>query len=316
MTYKLTPEEVRERYGPMFNKGYMTLVDEETGVARIVETCTAKGPAEWDLVNRRRTGGVINVINLIGHTLVMDCRIGEQPLKAGPVSKDLGGQGISKLEVVGDEVRVDWYGIAGAGVGVGACLPQGDTVLYTEYPDDFKMGGGHESRVTIVSRKMVRVIIGVDDTDTKDKGATWATALAMATKCPIGRFMEHRIIQLNPKSPTKTTNCCATAVSFAVEEKDVAALIEYCYDFIKKGSYSDAAVMTVFKGLTIPKELSDFGYSAKSVMYEKSKAIEVAEANNVQIINVTGDGGLVGAVAAIGCFDIGTEAAGVPEDFE
>jgi tRNA(Ile2) C34 agmatinyltransferase TiaS len=128
--------------------------------------------------------------------------------------------------------------------------------------------------------------------------------------------MEHRIIQLNPKSPTKTTNCCATAVSFAVEEKDIAALVEYCYDYIKKGSYSDAAVMTVFKGLSVPKDLSDFGYSAKSVMYEKSKAIEVAENNGVQIINVTGDGGLVGAVAAIGCFDLGPEAAGVPEDFE
>ena len=178
------------------------------------------------------------------------------------------------------------------------------------------MGGGHESRVTIVSRKMVRVIIGVDDTDTKEKGATWATALSMANKAPVGRFMEHRIIQLNPKSPTKTTNCCATAVSFAIEEKDVPALIEFCYGYLKENSYSDAAVMTVFKGLAIPKKLSDFGYSAKSVMYEKGKAIEIAESNGVQILNITGDGGLIGAVAAIGCFDLGPEAAGVPEDFE
>ncbi len=316
MTYKLTPEEVRERYGPMFNKGLLTIVDEDAGMVRIIETCSAKGPAEWDLVNRRRTGGVINVIDIVGHTLVMDCRIGEGVLKAGPASKDLGGQGISKVEIVGDEVRTDWYGIAGASVGVGACLPQSQDVLYTEYPDDFKMGGGYEARTTIVTRKMVRIVIGVDDTDTKEKGATWALALAMATKCQIGRFMEHRIIQLNPKSPTKTTNCCATAVSFAVEEKNIPALIEYCYDFIKKGSYSDAAVMTVYKGLAIPKELSDFGYSAKSVMYPKEDAIAVAERNGVQIMQVTGDGGTVGAIAAIGCFDLGVEGAGVPEDFE
>lgn len=316
MTVRLTPDQVREKYGPMFNKGLFTLVDEKAGKVRIIETCTAKGPAEWDLVNRRRTGGVINVINLVGHTLVMDCAIGEKTLKAGPASAELGGQGVFKLEVDGDEVRTGWWGIAGASVGVGACLPQSPDVIYTEYPDDFKMGGGHESKVTIVTPKMVRVIIGVDDTDTKEKGATWAVGLSMARNCPYGKFLEHRIIQLNPKSPTKTTNCVATAVSFAVREKDVPALVEYCFDFIKERSYSEDAVMTVFTGLDIPKELSEFGYQAKSVMFEREKGIEIAQKCGVQIIEVTGKGGTIGAIAAIGCFDLGTEAAGVPEDFE
>lgn len=316
MTYRLTPDEVRERYGPMFNTGFLTLVDEEAGTARIIESCIAKGPGEWDLVNRRRTGGAINVIDMVGHTLVMDCIIGERPLRAGPVSKDIGGQGLSKVEVVGDEVRTSWYGIAGASMGIGACIPQSRDVLYTEYPDDFKIGGAHECRTVIVTRKMVRVIVGVDDTDTKEKGATWVTALSMAAECPIGRFMDHKIIQLNPKSPTKTTNCCSSAVSFAVEEKDIPALVEYCYDYVKRNSYSEDAVMTVFKGLRIPKELTDFGFSAKSVMYTDADAIAVAEKCGVQIINVTGHGGTIGAVSAIGCFDLGPEAAGVPEDFE
>ena len=316
MTYTLTPDQVRERYGPMFNTGFLTLVDEEAGTARIVESCIAKGPGEWDLVNRRRTGGVINVINMVGHTLVMDCVIGERPLRAGPVSATLGGQGLSKIEVVGDEVRTSWYGIAGASVGVGACIPQSRDVLRTEYPDDFKLGGGHEARVTVVTRKMIRVLIGVDDTDTKEKGATWATALRMAADCPVGRFMEHKIIQLNPKSPTKTTNCCATCVSFAVEEKDVSKLVEYCFDYVKANSYSEDAVMTVYKGLSVPRALSEFGWSAKSVMYKDEDAVAVAEANGVQIINVTGRGGTIGAVAAVGCFDMGPEAAGVPEDFQ
>lgn len=316
MTVRLTPDQVREKYGPMFNKGFFTLVDEKEGIARIIEVCTAKGPAEWDLVNRRRTGGVIDVIDLVGHTLVMDCTIGEKTLKAGPASAELGGQGVFRLEIDGDEVRTGWWGIAGASLGVGACIPQCPDVLYTEYPDDFKMGGGHEASVTIVTPKMVRVIIGVDDTDTKEKGATWAAGLAMAQKCPVGKFMEHRIVQLNPKSPTKTTNCVATAVSFAVREKDIPALIEFCFDFIKEHSYSEDAVMTVFQGLKIPEPLQKFGYDAKSIMFDIGKGIEVAQQNGVQIINVTGSGGTIGAIAAIGCFDLGTEAAGVPEDFE
>lgn len=316
MTVRLTPDQVREKYGPMFNRGFYTLVDEKAGIVRIIETCAAKGPAEWDLVNRRRSGGVINVINLVGHTLVMDCAIGEKELKAGPASAELGGQGVFSLKVDGDEVRTGWWGIAGASVGVGACLPQSPGVLYTEYPDDFRIGGGHEAKVTIVTPKMIRVVIGIDDTDTKEKGATWAVGLSMARGCPYGKFLEHKIIQLNPRSPTKTTNCVATAISFAVCEKDVPALIEYCFDYIRKHSFSEDAVMTVFSGLRIPEALSEFGYRAKSVMFDREECIRIAQENGVQILEVTGSGGTVGAVAAIGCFDLGVEAAGMPEDFE
>lgn len=81
MTVRMTPDEVRAKYGPMFNRGLYTLVDEKAGIARIVETCSAKGPAEWDLVNRRRTGGIVDTIDLVGHTLVMDCSIGERTMR-------------------------------------------------------------------------------------------------------------------------------------------------------------------------------------------------------------------------------------------
>ena len=42
----------------------------------------------------------------------------------------------------------------------------------------------------------------------------------------------------------------------------------------------------------------------------------IADENGVEIISVTGNGGIIGAVAAIGCADLGTEAAGVVEDFQ
>lgn len=46
MPYSLKPEEVREKYGPMFSKGLYTIVDEENGLAKIIEVCTARGPME------------------------------------------------------------------------------------------------------------------------------------------------------------------------------------------------------------------------------------------------------------------------------
>jgi methanogenesis imperfect marker protein 11 len=315
MTYVLRPDEVREKHGPMFCKGFYTIVDEDAGVAQIIEKCVGQGPMEWDAVNRRRTKGVITNVRLMSGTIVMDTEIGEKEISFGPVQIDTGGQGIKALKVEGDEVRTTWYGIAGASVGIGACIAQCPDVIRTEYPDDFKIGGAHRAHVDIITPKYVRVVIGVDDTDTKEKGASWVTSLRLGTQCPIGRFIEHRIIQLNPKAPNKTTNCCSTAVSFAVKEEEVPALIEFATEFVRKESYSDDTVITVFKGLRIPEPLREFGWSCKTVLYKPEDAIRIAEENGVQIISVTGMKGVIGAVAAIGCFDIGEAAAGIPEDF-
>jgi methanogenesis imperfect marker protein 11 len=316
MVQILRPDEVEKRYGKLFCKGYLTMVDEDNGIAQIVEKCIARGPGEWDLVNRRRSGGVIKDIRMEGQTLIMDAEIGEKDLRFGPVSTDVGGQGLSALKVEGDRVRSTWYGIAGATVGIGACIAQCSDVIETVYPDDFKIGGAHATHVDIITHKMVRVIIGIDDTDTKEKGASWVTALKLGTTCPIGVFIDHKIIQLNPKVPNKTTNCCSTAVSFAVKEQDIPALVEYCRDFVKKESFSNGSTITVFKGLRIPAGLEKFGWDAKSILFTIEDAVKVAEENGVQIISVTGTDGTIGAVAAIGCFDMGGKAAGIPEDFK
>ena len=316
MVQILRPDEVEKKYGKMFCQGFFTLVDEEHGVAQIIEKCVAQGPGEWDIVNRRRTKGVITDIRMKSNMLVMDTIIGERELNFGPVTTDVGGQGLQALKVEGDEVRTTWYGIAGASVGIGACIPQCSDVIRTEYPDDFKIGGAHRAHVDIITPKLVRVIIGIDDTDTKEKGASWVTSMKLGTTCPIGRFIEHKIIQLNPKVPNKTTNCCSTAVSFAVREEEVPALSEYAVDFVRKESYSDDSVITVYQGLHVPEALRDFGWSCKSVLYTPEDAIRVAEENGVQIISVTGTKGVIGAVAAIGCFDLGERSAGIPEDYE
>ncbi|MDN5357469.1 MAG: DUF1743 domain-containing protein [Methanomassiliicoccaceae archaeon] len=312
----LKPDEVKAKYGPLFCRGFYTMVDEDNGIAQIVEVCSSRGPAEWDIVNRRRTGGIIKDIDLDGQTLIMNVEIGERALNFGPVSANLGGQGVSSLKVEGDRVRTVWKGLAGASVGIGACIPQCPDVIETVYPDGFKMGGAHAASVEIVTPKMIRLVIGIDDTDTKEKGATWVVGMKLGRSCPYGKFIEHKIIQLNPDVPSKTTNCCSTAISFAAVEEDVPKIIEYAVDFVRKESYSEEAVMAVYKGLKIPEQLSDFGWSAKTVLYDHQAAIKLAEENGVQIISVTGMGGVIGAVAAIGCFDMGVRAAGIPSDFE
>jgi methanogenesis imperfect marker protein 11 len=314
MSVVMSPDQVTKKYGKLFCKGVYTMVDEKNGVATIIEECIAKGPVEWDAVNRRRAGGALTSVKVEGTTLIMNAIIGERDVKFGPASKDLGGQGLKALRVDGDKVVTTWVGLAGASVGIGACLPQGPGTIEATYPDDAKIGGAHRVEVSITTPKLVRIIYAVDDTDTKEKGASWVLMLRMARECPVGHYLEHKIIQLNPNVPEKTTNCVSVGVSFAVAEKDIPALTDHVLKFIKDNTFSDNTTLAIFEGLKIPDEVQEYGRRAKREIFKIEDARKVADRNGVTIIEVTGKRGTIGAVAGIGCFDMGLKAAALPED--
>jgi methanogenesis imperfect marker protein 11 len=314
MSVILSPDEVTKKYGKLFCKGVYTLVDEKNGMATIIEECIAKGPVEWDAANRRRAGGVLTDVRIEGTTLIMDAVIGEREVRFGPASKDVGGQGLKALRVEGERVITTWVGLAGASVGIGACLPQGPGTIEAIYPDDVKIGGAHRVEVSIVTPKLVRVIYAVDDTDTREKGASWVLMLRMAREALIGHYLEHKIVQLNPNVPEKTTNCVSVGVSFAVAEKDIPALTEYVIKFIKENTFSTNTTLAIFQGLKIPAEVKAYGLRAKREIFGIEDARKVADRNDVQIIEITGKRGTIGAVAGIGCFDMGWKAAALPED--
>ncbi|HUL38912.1 MAG TPA: hypothetical protein VLU38_01350 [Methanomassiliicoccales archaeon] len=316
MSQVLRPSEVESRYGKLFCRGVYTMVDEAVGVARIVEECSAKGPVEWDAVNRRRAGGAITDIRVDGTTLVMDAIIGEKEVKFGPASKDLGGQGLKSLRVEGDIVKTTWVGLAGASVGIGACLPQGPGTIEAVYPDDAKVGGANRIEVTISTPKLIRAVFAVDDTDTKEKGASWVLMLRAAREAPVGHLLLHRIVQLNPNVKEKTTQCVAVGVSFAVKEKDFPVLRKHFIDFVREGTLSQNTVLAICKGLQIPEVVQQYGLRAKREVLSVEDATAAAKKGDVELVEITGPRGAIGALAGIGCHDLGIEAAGLPEDFE
>jgi len=316
MTIILGPDEIALKYGKLFCRGVYTLVDEKSGVAQIIEECSAKGPVEWDAVNRKRAGGVLTDIRVEGTTLIMDAIIGEREVKFGPASKDLGGQGLKAVKVEGSNVKTTWVGLAGASVGVGACLPQGPGTIEAEYPDDAQVGGAHRIEVTITTPKMIRAIFAVDDTDTKEKGASWVLMLKCARSAPVGHLLQHKIVQLNPDVKDKTTQCVAVGISFAVKEEDFPALRDFVIKFVKENTVSDHTSLAIFKGLKIPKVVYDYGLEAKRKILTVEEARKAAKEGGVELVEITGKRGAIGALAGIGCHDMGLRAAGLIEDFE
>ena len=315
MSTILTADEIRRRHGSLFSKRFITMVDEKAGRAKIFEECCAQGPVEWDAVNRLRARGVVEHVEVTGTTLIMDAMVGEGEVRFGPATKDTGGQALKSLFVKNGKVETTWVGIAGASVGIGACLPQAEGVEKVEFLSDENVGGSRKVEVRITTPLQKRLIVGIDDTDTKEKGATWVLGLKLGREMPHGIFLSHKIVQLNPHAPQKTTNCAATAMSFAVLPDQAAKAVAWAKDFVSRNTYSDQTAMAVFQGLDVPRKLVKFGADAKETILSIHDAEHAAGHHGVELHEVTGRRGLIGAVAAIGCFDLGLYSAGLPEDF-
>jgi methanogenesis imperfect marker protein 11 len=316
MVETLTPAEVRARHGTLFSKRLITVVDERTGKAKVIEECSAQGPVEWDAVNRLRARGVVENVEVQGTTLTMDARIGSGEVKFGPATKDTGGQALKSLEIRNGKVETTWIGLAGASVGVGACLPQAEGVEKVEYLSDSGVGGSKKVEVRITTPLHRRLIIGIDDTDTKEKGATWVLGLKLGREMPHGILMTHKIIQLNPRAPQKTTNCSSTGLAFAVRPDEIPKAVAWAREFVAKNTYSNQSVIAVFDGLEVPESLVAYGKDAKQKILTIQDAERLAQRTGVELVEVTGRRGAIGALAAIGCFDLGLYSAGLPEDFQ
>ena len=310
----LTPDEVRARFGPLFSERYLVMVDRAAGVAEILETCRARGPVEWDAMNRRRAGGAIESCTVDGTTLRIRTRLGRYPVRFGPAEAASGGQALEAVELVGDEVVTSWAGIAGAGVGVAACLPQAPGVTRAEYPDeaDLTVGGARENRVRIVSPVYEKIVIGIDDTDTAAGGATWVLALQCAAACPVedAHLLGMRLVQLNPAVPNKTTNCVGSALVYAVRSDRVQELEAFVAGFVREHSLSPEAGIAVRSGIAHP-DGADAMRRVKTEILTRAEAEAAAGELNVRFIDQNRGKGRIGALGALLWADEGTEAAGL-----
>jgi methanogenesis imperfect marker protein 11 len=310
----LTPDDVKQRFGPLFAKKFLVMVDERAGIAEIIEQCLARGPIEWDAMNRFRAGGVVTGCIVEGTSMTLHAKLGCFPVNFGAAAHDIGGQAIEAVEVSGKEVITSWSGIAGAGVGVAACLPQAPGVLRSEYPteDDLKIGGARTNRVLIVSPKYEKVCFGIDDTDTKTEGATWVMALKCAESCRIEgvEFLNMRLVQLNPKVPQKTTNCVASALNFAVKPENVAELQEYIRKFVEEHTFSNDTGIAYYRGIDFMMDSPVFKWVKTEIMTIEQAERE-AQTLGIEFLDNNARKGRIGALGAVLWGNRGIEAAGL-----
>ena len=202
--------------------------------------------------------------------------------------------GIESVVVGEKEVEVTYAGLGGGGVGATLSRAKAEDVLRYDVTE---CGGGRIARGTIVLPRRERLIIGVDDTDSKTTGATWTLIHNISSKVdrPEARYLSHSLVQLFPV-PTKTQNCVSTAVEFACLPGRAEAMLSDFKSLLSKYSVSKQTGMAVFRDFD-PSSLLPFGQRCKQerVLYED--ALQAAQENGVQIM-MNGQG-LIGAVAAL-----------------
>ena len=313
----LTPDDVKQRFGPLFAKKFLVMVDERAGIAEIIEQCLARGPIEWDATNRFRAGVVVTGCIVEGTSMTLHAKLGRFPVNFGAAAHDIGGQALEAVEVSGNEVITSWSGIAGAGVGVAACLPQAPGVLRSEYltEDDLKIGGAQTNRVLIISPKYEKVCFGNDDTDTKTEGATWVMALKCAESCRIEgvEFLNMRLVQLNPKVPQKTTNCVASALNFAVKTENVVELQEYMREFVEEHTFSGDTGIAYYRGINFMRDSPAFKWVKTEIMTVDQTERE-AKTLGIEFLDNNAGKGRIGAFGAVLWGNRGIEAAGLYDE--
>jgi len=302
----LTPRNLKEKFKDPWIAPYkkiITMVHDD--MVEIVEYHPCVGGSEWIVYQYERSSKLVEKSKRDGNKHTFLVKVGKSDFNLKP---SFYAAGIEEVSVEGDEVKVVHVGLAGAGVGAAMCRGMAEGVKRVEIYD---MGGGSKvGRAAVITPKLEKVVIGVDDTDTREKGATWTLANNVGVELSkMGfEYIDHVIVQLYPHNPNKTQNCVAIALVFGVMPGERDKLIEEAYKLFKKHTLSQKTSMAVLDGLKIPEELRNYAQSAKKSMITLKEAEKIGKDMGIQFVEVTGPQGKIGALAALGLYDDVKEA--------
>lgn len=305
----LSPDDLKDRFKDPWVAPYkkvLTMVDGD--MVELVEYHPCITGSEWMIYQYKRTSDLVLDSKKDGDKHTYLVKLGKTDLKLKP---SFAAAGIEEVSVDGDEVKVVHAGLAGAGVGAAMCRGMAKGVKRVELYD---VGGGSKvGRAAVVTPRMQKVVVGIDDTDTKEVGATWTLANNVGMKLSqMGfEYLDHVTCQLFPHNPNKTQNCVAIALVFAVKPGEKDELVKNICRLLKENTLSDKTAVAVFEGISVPEKLRDYGVSAKKSMKTLEEAEEIGKEVGVQFFEVTGKEGKIGALAALGLYDDLKEAVKV-----
>jgi len=272
---------------------WITAVASHDGMqVELIECFDCVGGAMW-VKKHYASSPLVRSVRTVGST-------NRYILDVGEVDLNLQGSvfpaGISAVSVAESTIRISYLGMGGGGVGATICRATAQGVLSSTYDES---GGGKVAGSTISLPRLSRILIGVDDTDTPDRGATWTLVHNIARSIAenkglngVHRYLSHTIVQLFPVV-FRTKNCVGVVAEFATDNPE--EIIRQFKSLLEKYTLSDETGMAVYTGHS-PDELQEFGEKVKRGEVDPGEAATLASDNLKIILNGRG---ITGAIAAI-----------------
>lgn len=304
----LTPEELKKQYTDPWITPYkeiLTLTDTDEEIIELIEYHPCPNGSDWMITQYKQTSPLIIDAKRDGNKHMYIVKKGETELNLKPSYQ---AAGIQEVSIEEDEIKIIHAGLAGAGVGAAFCRGKAKGVKRIELYDEG--GGSKVGRAGIITPKMKKVIIGLDDTDIPTEGATWTLANNIANEIQEEKgyhYLEHITCQLYPNNPNKTKNCVSIILVFAVKEEEKENLISSIKSKLKEKTLSENTAFVVYEKLEVPSEVQKYALEAKKSMKYLDEAERIAKENGIRVEYVTGKSGLIGALAAIGLYNMPEE---------
>ncbi len=280
-------------------KGIYAVADRKNELVEIIEHSNCYGGSAWALYHYSKSPLVIKS-RAVGDMMRYLVRAGISNLT---LQSSVAAAGIESVIVNDKEIEITYSGLGGGGVGATTCRAYAKGVLRCRISES---GGGKRASGTIVVPRRERVLVGIDNTDSKEVGATWTLAhnIAEAVDSNEHKYISHTLVQLYPV-PDKTQNCVATVLEFACTENAGKELLEKIKEGLLQYSVSPETGMVALNDFDAAA-LMEYSRLCRSGMITQELTIRTAKEAGVGIC--IGGKGIIGALAALPWFSHNDES--------
>ncbi len=281
---------LKSEYPATACKNIFTCIDRANNIVEIYHYCGSEGCTTYCAYAHKQTGGVILETRHDGVFLRELAKIGKAPLDLKRTAV-----GIEEVIVQGNEIIQTVKATGGPAYSLTETTGGALGVKSIEHikKENYIEGKIHTDALE-------HITIGIDDTDDLEEGATWAISLSLLNNLKSILRIAHKIVFLNPDIPFKTMGNYASFIEFAIKESDFERILRDIQDFLQYKTVSEQTAIAVMRGLLlVPKQLKEFANKVREKEIPISEADRVAKELHIDLIEITGERGKVGALASL-----------------
>jgi len=262
----------------------------------IYHDCMSGACAAFCGYHHALAGGVLVSVQRDGTLLREGARIGSRSVLVG--LSPLPAVGVTGITQDGDTVVQHIRCIGGPAYSLSDMMAGAEGVMQVR-----TRHAGPIVEGDVRTRALVHVTIGIDDTDSKEGGATFALALALlshVTRIKGVLPISHHVAMLYPDVFVKTAGNSSSFIEVAVSPESYADLEAKTLRFVAGESLSREWGVAIWSGLSVPEGLREYGRQVRTRVITRAVTEATAERFGITLHGGNGVIGALGAVALVG----------------